>query len=146
MLSFGGMKVLILNGPNLNLLGKREPSIYGKKGFEEHLQLLREKFPDHEIAYFQSNHEGDLIDRIQEADGVFEGVALNAGGYTHTSVALLDVIKAVEVPVMEVHISNIQNREPFRQHSMIADACVGSVSGMGLASYDMALEKLFSLK
>lgn len=133
------MKLLIVNGPNLNLLGKREPGIYGSSPFESYLEELRNRFPGVEIDYYQSNIEGELIDRIQQADGLYEGVVLNAGGYTHTSVALADAIGAVQVPVVEVHISCILAREEFRHVSLIAPKCKGSVMGFGLDSYRLGI-------
>lgn len=133
------MKLLIVNGPNLNLLGKREPGIYGTATFEDYLKKLKADFPHVEIDYYQSNSEGALIDCIQQADGVYDGVVLNAGGYTHTSVALADAIGAVQVPVVEVHISCILAREPFRHVSMIAPKCKGSIMGFGLDSYRLGL-------
>ena len=134
------MKILIINGPNLNLLGKREPGIYGNTDFETYLDGLRAAFPGVAIDYFQSNVEGELIDAIQNADGGgYDGVLLNAGGYTHTSVAIADAIGAVGVPVVEVHISCILAREDFRRISLIAPVCKGSVMGFGLDSYRLAL-------
>ena len=133
-------RILILNGPNLNLLGKREPEIYGNTTFEKYFYDLVEKNKqDFIIEHKQTNHEGCLIDKIQEANGLYDGVILNAGGYTHTSVAIHDAIKAVEVPVVEVHISNINAREEWRSRSMISDACVGTICGFGLKSYGLAL-------
>ena len=131
------MKLLIVNGPNLNLLGKREPAIYGTNTFDAYLKKLKADFPDVEIDYYQSNSEGALIDCIQQADGVYDGVVLNAGGYTHTSVALADAIGAVQVPVVEVHISSILARESFRHVSMIAPKCKGSIMGFGLDSWTL---------
>lgn len=134
------MKILIINGPNLNLLGKREPEIYGHRGFEEYYDSLCERYTDMEFSYLQSNVEGELINAIHDADGNFDGVILNAGGYTHTSVALADAIGGVGVPVAEVHISCIVAREDFRHKSLIAPVCVGSVMGFGLESYRLAVE------
>ena len=136
------MKILILNGPNLNLLGKREPEIYGSMPFEAYLVQLRSRFPAHEIAYFQTNHEGVLIDKLQEADGRYDGVVMNPGGYAHTSIALADCIRAIGIPVVEVHISDITKREPFRRHSYTAEACVKSFKGLGLTGYERAIEFL----
>jgi 3-dehydroquinate dehydratase-2 len=133
------MKILIVNGPNLNLLGKREPGIYGAGNFETCLEELRATHPDVRIDYLQSNVEGELINAIQRADGAYDGVLLNAGGYTHTSVALRDAVAAVAVPVTEVHISCILAREEFRHTSLIAPVCAGSVMGFGLDSYRVAL-------
>lgn len=136
------MKILILNGPNLNLLGQREPEIYGCVSFGEYLPQLKVKFPQHEIYYFQSNHEGDLIDKLQEADKQYDAVVMNPGGYAHTSIALADCIRAVSVPVIEVHISDISKREPYRRHSYTAEACVKCFMGLGLEGYDCAIESL----
>ena len=136
------MKILILNGPNLNLLGKREPEIYGKLSFEEYLLQLRKRFPQHEISYFQTNHEGLLIDQLQAAVGQYDAVVLNPGGYAHTSIALADCIRAISIPVVEVHISDITKREPYRRHSFTAEACLKSIMGMGLEGYAKAIEEL----
>lgn len=133
------MKILVINGPNLNLLGKREPDIYGNTSFEMYFARLQQRFADCELSYFQSNHEGALIDKIHETGFSYDGIVLNAGAYTHTSIALHDAIKAVTTPVIEVHISNIHTREEFRHKSMIAAACKGSVVGLGLSSYDLAI-------
>ena len=122
-------KILIINGPNLNLLGKREPTIYGNNTFEDYLEQLREKYPQCEISYYQSNIEGELINKIHEVGFTYDGIILNAGAYTHTSIALHDAIKAVTTPVIEVHISNVHAREPFRHVSMISAACKGVVIG-----------------
>ncbi len=137
------MKLLIVNGPNLNLLGQREPGIYGHESMDACLDALRKRFPDDEIGYYQSNVEGFLIDRLQQAitEGV-EGVVLNAGAYTHTSVALHDCIRSLWFPVIEVHISNVHQREEFRHHSMISAACKGVICGFGLHSYTLAVEAL----
>lgn len=137
------MKIQIINGPNLNLLGKREPGIYGKDTFETYLENLRHRYPDDEIRYYQSNVEGELVDKIHEVGfGAVDGIVLNAGAYTHTSIALLDALKAVETPAIEVHISNIHQREEFRHRSMISAACVGVLCGFGLDSYRLAIEAL----
>jgi 3-dehydroquinate dehydratase-2 len=133
------MKILIINGPNLNLLGKREPGIYGTTDFESYLAELRAKFPEAAIDYFQSNIEGEIIDAIHAADGVYGGILLNAGGYTHTSVAIADAIGAVAVPVVEVHISCILAREEFRHISLIAPVAAGSIMGFGLDSYRLGV-------
>ena len=143
------MKILIINGPNLNLLGRREPGIYGSSSFDDYLPRLRQRYPQVEIDYFQSNVEGVLIDRMQEAgfpaDGVaYDGIVLNAGAYTHTSVALHDCIRSIPVPVIEVHISNVHTREEFRHHSMISAACRGVICGFGLDSYRLAVEALIN--
>ena len=138
-------KILIINGPNLNLLGKREPGIYGRQSFDEFLKELRQLHSDIEIDYFQSNVEGELIDKIQECGFDADGIVLNAGAYTHTSIAIHDAIKAVSSPVVEVHISNVHQREEFRHKSMIAAACKGVVCGFGLQSYSLAVEALKSM-
>lgn len=137
------MKIQIINGPNLNLLGKREPDIYGNTSFAGYLEGLRKHYPDCDLQYFQSNHEGELIDKIHEVGFAFDGIVLNAGAYTHTSIAILDAIKAVTTPVIEVHISNVHAREDFRHKSVIAPACKGAVIGLGLASYDMAIRYFY---
>ena len=139
------MKILILNGPNLNLLGKREPEIYGTVSFEEYLPKLKEAFPQHEITYLQSNHEGTLIDWLQEADNQYDGVMMNPGGYAHTSIALADCIRAISIPVVEVHISDISKREPYRQQSFTAKVCVKCIVGHGLKGYDEAIEFIESI-
>ena len=137
------MKILIINGPNLNLLGKRERSVYGDSSFETYLSKLRAQYPRHQIDYFQSNIEGELINAIHENGfGQVNGIILNAGAYTHTSIALSDAIRSVTVPVVELHISNIHARESYRHVSMIAAACKGSIIGFGLDSYRLALEAL----
>lgn len=134
------MRIQIINGPNLNLLGVREPDVYGSTGFETYLADLRKQYPQTEIEYFQSNVEGTLVDKIHEVGFSFDGIVLNAGAYTHTSVALLDAIKAVSTPVIEVHISNVHQREAFRHHSMISAGCKGVICGFGLDSYRLAIE------
>ena len=134
------MKILIVNGPNLNLLGKREPEIYGNISFETHFEKLKAKFPQHHLVYYQSNHEGYLIDKLQEADGQYDAVVMNPGAYAHTSIALADCIRAISIPVIEVHISDISKREPYRQHSFTAEACLKCISGFGLEGYDQAIE------
>lgn len=134
------MKLIIINGPNLNLLGTRETNIYGNQTFDEYFQQLQNKFPDVGLAYFQSNIEGELINKLQEVGFTYDGIIMNAGGYTHTSVALRDTIAAVKTPVVEVHISNIFAREEFRHNSLIAPKCKGSISGFGLDSYRLAIE------
>lgn len=137
------MKLLIVNGPNLNRLGYREPGIYGSQTMDDCLQALRLRYPDDEIAYFQSNVEGLLIDRLQQAaDEGVEGVALNAGAYTHTSIALHDCIRSLPFPVVELHISNVHRREAFRHHSVLAAACAGVICGFGTDSYRLAIEAL----
>ena len=137
------MKLLIVNGPNLNRLGNREPGIYGSQTMDDCLQALRLRYPDDEIAYFQSNVEGLHIDRLQQAaDEGVEGVALNAGAYTHTSIALHDCIRSLPFPVVELHISNVHRREAFRHHSVLAAACAGVICGFGTDSYRLAIEAL----
>lgn len=133
------MKILILNGPNLNLLGVREPGIYGKESFEEYLRKLQSNYPEMDISYFQSNIEGELINKIQEAGFLVDGIILNAGAYTHTSVAIADAIAAVTAPVVEVHISNTARRETFRHTSFLTAVCKGVIMGFGLKSYELAL-------
>lgn len=139
--------VAIVNGPNLNRIGRREVSIYGNASFDDFLISLRLQYSELNVDYFQSNVEGELIDYLYSAvDAGVEGVVLNAGAYTHTSIALLDAIRAIEVPVIEVHLSNIHAREAFRHTSVIAPACKGGVYGMGLESYRLGLEALLSLR
>ncbi|HEX7015895.1 MAG TPA: type II 3-dehydroquinate dehydratase [Cyclobacteriaceae bacterium] len=133
------MKIQIINGPNLNLLGKREPGVYGSQSFDEFLEALRKRFSPTDIAYFQSNIEGELVSKIQEVGFSYDGIILNAGAYTHTSVAIHDAIAAVNTPVVEVHISNVYAREEFRHKSLITSKCVGIISGFGLESYSLAL-------
>ena len=140
------MKILIVNGPNLNLLGRREPAIYGNSSTEEFLPRLRERYPDVEIEYYQSNVEGLLIDKMQAAGFSYDGIVLNAGAYTHTSVALQDCIRSISAPVVEVHISNVHTREEFRHRSMISCACKGVICGFGLDSYRLAIEALIEMK
>lgn len=139
-------KILIVNGPNLNLLGRREPGIYGSEGFDDYLAALRKRYEgEADIDYFQSNCEGELIDRLQQAGfGEADGIVLNAGAYTHTSIALGDCIRAINIPVVEVHISNVHAREEFRHHSMLAAACKGVICGFGLDSYRLAVEAIIS--
>lgn len=134
------MKLLILNGPNLNLLGKREPTTYGKRDFESYFEELKKKFQDHDLEYFQSNIEGEIIDKLQAADSQFDGIVLNAAAYTHTSVGIGDAVKAISTPVVEVHISNTYAREDFRHKSFIAPNAKGVILGFGLQSYDLALQ------
>ena len=134
------MKILILNGPNLNLLGRREPSIYGNLTFEEFFESLKMKFSNIQLHYFQSNIEGEIIDKLHEVGFNFNGIVLNAGAYTHTSAAIGDAIKSIEAPVIEVHISNVHAREDFRQISFIAPNAKGVIAGFGLQSYELALK------
>lgn len=140
------MRIQIINGPNLNLLGTREPEIYVKKGFEEYLHVLRKAFPNIRIDYYQSNVEGELINKIHEVGFEADGIVLNAGAYTHYSLALMDAIKCVSTPVVEVHISNVHQREEFRRHSAISPACKGVICGFGLDSYRLAIEALLHMK
>ena len=136
------MKIQIINGPNINLLGKREPSIYGARSFEDYLAELKERFPQVEMDYSQSNVEGEMINKIHEVGFDYDGIVLNAGAYTHTSIALQDAIRAVSAPTIEVHISNVHQREEFRHRSMISCACIGVICGFGLDSYRLAIEAL----
>jgi len=138
------LKIQIINGPNLNLLGVREPEVYGSTTFEQYLEVLKSRYPDIEFAYYQSNVEGEIINKIHETGFSFNGIILNIGGYTHTSVAIHDAIKAVKTPVVEVHISNVYAREEFRQQSLIAKACKGIISGFGMDSYRLAVEAIIS--
>lgn len=134
------MKLIIINGPNLNLLGKREPEIYGNLNFEDFFEQLKQEFPTEELDYYQSNIEGELIDAIQKAGFDYDGIILNAAAYTHTSVGIGDAIKAIETPVIEVHISNTFSREEFRHHSYISPHAKGVILGFGLQSYKLAIE------
>lgn len=136
------MKIHIINGPNLNLLGKREPDIYGYQSFHDYVDELQEKYKDVEISYFQSNSEGELISELQESDDNVDGIIINAAAYTHTSIGIADAIRAIETPAIEVHISNVFQREKFRHHSFIAPHCIGSISGFGLKSYELAIQSL----
>jgi 3-dehydroquinate dehydratase-2 len=137
-------KIQIINGPNLNLLGVREPGIYGSSSFDDFLPVLRQRHPGVEIDYFQSNIEGELINRMQEVGFSYDGIVLNAGAYTHTSIALLDCIRSLKCPVVEVHISNVHKREEYRHHSMISAGCLGVICGFGLESYELAIQGLLS--
>ena len=146
------MRILIMNGPNLNLLGRREPDIYGRTTMEQCMDDLRARYPQAQLLYYQSNHEGDLVDKLQEAGfgqsdqtagaSTVDGVVLNAGAYTHTSVALADCIRAISVPVVEVHLSNIFAREDYRHHSLLSPVCSGMVCGFGIDVYRLAVEAL----
>ena len=136
------MRIQIINGPNLNLLGTREPGIYGSSTFDSYLEELRAQYPDMQIDYYQSNIEGCLIDKMQQTGFSYDGIVLNAGAYTHTSVALQDCIRSLRCPVVEVHISNVHKREEFRHKSMISCACLGVIAGFGLDSYRLAIEAL----
>ena len=140
------MRIQIINGPNINLLGKREPSIYGAVSFEDYLVTLRALYPDVQIDYYQSNIEGEMINKIHEIGFSYDGIVLNAGAYTHTSIALQDAIRAVTTPVIEVHISNVHTREEFRHKSMISCACMGVICGFRLDSYRLAMEALLHVK
>jgi 3-dehydroquinate dehydratase-2 len=139
------MQIEIINGPNLNLLGRREPEKYGHSSFEDYLKVLRSRFPDILFEYFQSNVEGEIINEIQKSGFTFDGIILNAGGYTHTSVAITDAIAAIKTSVIEVHITNISAREEFRHTSIIGRTCAGSISGFGLDSYRLAVEALIEI-
>lgn len=138
------MKLLILNGPNLNLLGKREPEIYGTQTFEQYFELLKQKFSVVELEYYQSNSEGALVDKIHQVGFSYDGIVLNAGAYTHTSVAIADAISGVNTPVVEVHISNVHQRESFRHHSYLSPVCKGVILGFGLQSYELAIQSFIS--
>ncbi|MEN2281824.1 type II 3-dehydroquinate dehydratase [Algoriphagus sp. SE2] len=133
------MKILIINGPNLNLLGKREPEVYGSTSFEEYFEELKNTFPEIHLEYYQSNVEGELINKIHEVGFTYDAILLNAGGYTHTSVAISDAIAGVTTPTLEVHISNIYKREEFRHKSIISKSCVGMISGLGLKGYELGI-------
>lgn len=134
------MKIQIINGPNLNLLGKREPETYGNQSFEDYFVLLKSRFPTVELHYYQSNVEGELINKLHEVGFSFEGIILNAGAYTHTSVAVHDAIAAIKTPVVEVHISNVYAREEFRHKSLITSKCVGLITGFGMEGYAMGIQ------
>ena len=136
------MKIQIINGPNLNLLGKRETSIYGNQSFEDFFATLKQRFPDAELHYYQSNLEGEIINKLHETGFDFSGIVLNAGAYTHTSVAIHDAIGGIKTPVIEVHISNVYNREEFRHKSLITSKCIGLLTGFGLEGYAMAIAYL----
>lgn len=138
------MKIIIINGPNLNLLGKREPEIYGSLSFEEFFEMLVKKYPALTLEYFQNNVEGELVNKIHEVGFSYDGILLNAGAYTHTSVAVSDAIAGVKTPVIEVHISNIYKREEFRHKSIISKECVGMIAGLGLDGYDLGLQYFIS--
>ena len=139
------MKIAIINGPNLNLLGKRETDIYGNQSFDQYLETLKARFPDVEFSYFQSNVEGELINEIQRAGFSSDGIVLNPGGYTHTSVALGDAIAAIKAPVVEVHISNVHKREAFRHHSYVSLRADGVIAGFGTQGYTLALQRVAHL-
>ncbi len=139
------MKIAIINGPNLNLLGTREPDVYGSQTFEQYFKILQQKFPQVQFSYYQSNVEGELINELQKANGS-DGIILNPGGYTHTSVAIGDAIAAIKSPVIEVHISNVHAREDFRKISHVSAKCKGTISGLGLTGYSLAVEFLLNTK
>ena len=136
------MKIIIINGPNLNLLGKREPEVYGSKTFEDYFSGLKKKYADIDLEYYQSNVEGEIINKLHETGFSYDGIILNAGGYTHTSVAIADAVAAIKTPVIEVHISNIHAREEYRHNSLIAKNCKGVITGFGMDSYRLAVEAL----
>ncbi len=138
------MKIQIINGPNLNLLGKREPETYGHESFETYFEKLKQRFPSVELNYFQSNVEGELINQLHQVGFEYDGIVLNAGAYTHTSVAIHDAIAAIKAPVVEVHISNVYAREEFRHKSLITSKCVGLITGFGLEGYAMAISYLIN--
>ncbi len=140
------MKIQIINGPNLNLLGKREPEVYGSKGFDEFFSELQKHFPKDELSYYQSNIEGELITKLHDVGFSYDGIILNAGAYTHTSVALHDAIGAIKTSVVEVHISNVYAREEFRHKSLITSKCVGLITGFGLEGYAMAIRYIINSK
>lgn len=137
-------KLLIINGPNLNLLGKREPEIYGNRSFIDYLKTVEQQFPEVQLHYFQSNHEGELIDKIHELGFSIDGIVINAGAYTHSSIAIADALSAVTAPAVEVHISNVHARESFRHHSYLSAKCKGVIVGLGLLGYELAIRYLLS--
>ena len=135
-------KILIINGPNLNLLGTREPELYGTMSFETYFSSLKERFPEVQLEFYQTNHEGDIIDKLQGSDGHFDGVVMNPGAYAHTSIAIADCIRAIRLPVVEVHLTDIRQREAYRHHSFTAEACVACIVGKGLEGYALGVENL----
>lgn len=139
------LQIQIINGPNLNLLGKREPEIYGSETFENYFTQLRKMFPEVSLHYFQSNHEGEIIDKLHEIGFEYDGIVINPAAYTHYSYAIADAIKAIEIPVVEVHISDINQREEFRKRSVTADGCVEQISGIGLKGYELAVRTLIAI-
>ena len=139
------MRIQIINGPNLNLLGKREPEIYGSQSFDTYFELIKQKYPSLKLDCFQSNIEGELIDKIHEVGFEYDGIVLNAGAYTHTSIAIGDAIKAITTPAVEVHISNVYSREEFRRISHISSSCVGVISGFGMNSYNLAIDAIIEM-
>lgn len=140
------MRLLIINGPNLNLTGIREPEIYGNQSFEDYFRLLKDKYAVLALDYFQSNHEGALIDQIHTSKNAYDGIIINAGAYTHTSIAIADALKAVNIPAVEVHISNIFGREEFRKNSYISPIAIGVISGLGLDGYNLAVQYFINKK
>ena len=134
------MQVIIINGPNLNLLGKREPEIYGNRSFEDYFEELKQNFPQVDLEYFQTNHEGAIIDKLHEVGFNYDGIIINAAAYTHTSIAIADALKAISTPAIEVHISDIHARETFRHHSFLTEHCIGFIAGKGLRGYALAIE------
>ncbi len=140
------MKIQIINGPNLNLLGKREPELYGGATFEDYLESLKKSFPDFSFSYYQSNIEGEIINKIHETGFSYDGIIINPGGYTHTSVSIADAVASVKTPVVEVHITNVAAREEFRHKSLVGRYCAGSIIGFGLDGYRLAVEALIEIK
>jgi len=140
------MKIQIINGPSLNLIGKRQPSMYGETPFDSFLENLKERYKDLRIDYFQSNIEGEIIDKIQEVGFTYTGIVINAGGYTHTSVSIADALSAIDTPAVEVHITNILGRDEYRHVSFVANACSGSIMGFGLDSYRLGIEAILEMK
>ena len=138
-------RIQIINGPNLNLLGKREPTVYGNQTFDDYLLILKKQFPEIQLDYFQSNIEGELINKLQEIGFSYDGIILNAGAYTHTSIAIADAIRSISVPVIEVHISNVFKRETYRHHSYLSEACKGCIVGFGLNSYRLGIEAILHI-
>lgn len=138
-------RIQIINGPNLNLLGKREPTVYGNQTFDDYLLDLKKQFPEIQIDYFQSNIEGELINKLHEVGFTYDGIILNAGAYTHTSIAIADAIKGITVPVIEVHISNVFKRETYRHHSYLSEACKGCIVGFGMNSYRLGIEAILHI-
>lgn len=139
------LQIAIINGPNLNLLGTREPEIYGNQNFDDYLAQLRERFPAITINYYQSNIEGELINHLHSCIGKVQGIVLNAGAYTHTSIAIADAVSAINIPVIELHISNVLAREDYRKTSFIADKCIGSISGLGMNGYALAVQQFVDI-
>jgi 3-dehydroquinate dehydratase II len=140
------MKIIIINGPNLNLLGKREPHIYGNESFESYFEKLKKTYPDVKLEYFQTNHEGLIIDKLHEIGFSYDGIIINGGAYTHTSIAIADALGAISTPAVEVHISDIHKRETFRHHSYFTKKCIGFYAGMGLKGYEVAIKQILDSK